>query len=169
MLYIADKTVTMIKNLWEWMTMNILIQDFCNYISEGPQQEIKSKTENSFCLTKPDAKSSGGEEDWLPSGQLVDGNIKYDLHSFYDVCTEERRQIQDRSNNWRAGYKEQRCKVLFAHINRIASNWKNIWNVKSACNLTADRKSKICELVRNCIYWEFFWRNVQFLIFCNSV
>ena len=76
-------------------------------LSESPLPEIKLKAEKSFCLTKPDARSSRGEDDWLASGHLVDGDIKYDLHSFYDVCTEERRQIQDRSNNWRAGYKEQ--------------------------------------------------------------
>ena len=54
------------------MTMNILIQDFCNSISESPLPKIKSKAEKSFCLTKPDAGSSGGEEDWLASGQLAD-------------------------------------------------------------------------------------------------
>ena len=71
------------------MTMNILIQDFCNSFSESPLPKIKSKAEKSFCLTKPDARSSGGEEDWLASGHLADGDIKYDLHSLYYVPKKE--------------------------------------------------------------------------------
>ena len=69
--------------------MNILIQDFCNSFSESPLPKIKSKAEKSFCLTKPDARSSGGEEDWLASGKLADGVVKYDLHSLYDAPKKE--------------------------------------------------------------------------------
>ena len=71
------------------MTMNILIQDFCNSISESPLPKIKSKVGKRFCLTKPDARSSGGEEDWLASGQLADGDIKNDLHSLVDFTKKE--------------------------------------------------------------------------------
>ena len=69
--------------------MNILIQDFCNSFSESPLPKIKSKAEKSSYLTKPDARSSGGEKDWLASGQLADGDIKYDLHSLYDAPKKE--------------------------------------------------------------------------------
>ena len=99
------------------MTMNILIQDFCNSFSESPLPKIKSKAEKSFCLTKPDARSSGGEEDWLASGHLADGDIKYDLHFLYDVLKKE-----DQYKTEATKYKEQRCKVLFAHTDQIASN-----------------------------------------------
>ena len=58
-------------------------------LSESPLSEIKLKAEKSSCLTKPDARSSGGEDDWLASGHLVDGNIKYDLHSLYDEQEKE--------------------------------------------------------------------------------
>ena len=104
------------------MTMNILIQDFCNSISESPLPKIKSKVGKRFCLTKPDARSSGGEEDWLASGQLADGDIKNDLHSLVDFTKKEDQYKTEATTGELARYKEQRCEVLFAHTDQIASS-----------------------------------------------
>ena len=88
----------------------------------------------------------------MASGQLADGDIKNDLHSLVDF-TKKEDQYKTEATTGELGTKNKDVKFFLLTLIRSPPVEKKILNVKST---QLNINKNICELVRSCIYCEFF-------------